>query len=326
MKVLFDKFPVDLFLCMICSALLLPLVFFKIEEPIRIILGVPFILFIPGYVLIAALFSYIKPGSRVTVIERIALSFGVSIAIVPLIGLGLNFSPWGIRLEPMLLSLSVFIFGFGLFAMYRWYSTAPDERFSISIDVKLPVFKNRFDKIVTILLAALIIISVILLLYVILVPKIGEKFTDFYVLGPSGKAEDYPQNLSEGENTTVVIGISNHEYRDVTYTVQIWILNQSTYYNETEGTNKTRIEQMWFVDEISPIELGHVPIDIDSPIEPQWQYNYSFSIQKQGAFKLVFLLFTTPTEHYTPYEDYKNIADQVMSSAYRELHLWITIK
>jgi len=28
-------------------------------------------------------------------IERVALSFGLSIAIVPLIGLVLNFTPWG---------------------------------------------------------------------------------------------------------------------------------------------------------------------------------------------------------------------------------------
>jgi uncharacterized membrane protein len=324
MKVLFDKFPVDLLLCLICSAILLPLVFFKIEEPIRILLGVPFILFIPGYVLVAALLSYKKPGSTVTFIERIALSFGVSIAIVPLLGFALNFSPWGIRVEPLLLVLSVFIFGFGLFALYRWYATTPDERYSVSIDIKLPTFANRFDKVVVILLAALIIISVILLLYVILVPKVGEKFTEFYVLGPNGKAEGYPQNLSVGENATVVIGISNHEYQDVSYTVEVWLMNQSSYFNETEGTNKTSIEHLWFVDEIT-VELDHAPINIDNPVEPQWEYNYSFSLHQEGTFKLVFLLFTTPTEDYTPYEDYKDIADQVSSSAYRELHLWVTI-
>jgi uncharacterized membrane protein len=325
MKVLFDKFPVDLLLCLICSVILLPLVFFEIEEPIRILLGVPFILFIPGYVLVAALLSYKKPGSTVTFIERIALSFGVSIAIVPLIGLGLNFSPWGIRVEPLLLLLSIFIFGFGLFALFRWYSTSPEERYCISIDLRFPVFKNRFDKVVTILLAVLLIVSVILLLYAFLIPKVGEKFTDFYVLGPSGKAEGYPENLSVGENAKIVLGISNHEYRDFTYTVQIWLLNQSTYYNETERMNKTIVENMWFVDEIPSIVLGHAPINIDTPIEPQWEYNYSFSIQKQGAFKLVFLLFTAPTGHYAAYEDYKEMTDQVMSSAYRELHLWITV-
>jgi len=41
-----------------------------------------------------------RPQPRHTVegidgIERVALSFGLSIAIVPLIGLVLNFTPWG---------------------------------------------------------------------------------------------------------------------------------------------------------------------------------------------------------------------------------------
>ena len=37
------------------------------------------------------------------------MSFGLSIAVVPLIGLGLNLTPWGIRLDPILISLAVFV-------------------------------------------------------------------------------------------------------------------------------------------------------------------------------------------------------------------------
>ena len=54
---------------------------------LRIILGLPFLLFFPGYTLIAALF--IKREGMGS-IERVALSFGLSIAVVPLIGLILN--------------------------------------------------------------------------------------------------------------------------------------------------------------------------------------------------------------------------------------------
>ena len=36
--------------------------------------------------------------------------------------------------------------------------------------------------------------------YVIVTPKEGEKFTEFYVLGSGGKAEDYPTNLKVGED------------------------------------------------------------------------------------------------------------------------------
>lgn len=59
---------------------------------LRVPIGLLMVLFVPGYVLIAALFP---KREDLDGIERIALSFGLSIAVVPLIGLGLNYTPWG---------------------------------------------------------------------------------------------------------------------------------------------------------------------------------------------------------------------------------------
>ena len=35
--------------------------------------------------------------------------------------------------------------------------------------------------------------------YVIITPKEGEKFTEFYILGPNGTASDYPTELKVGK-------------------------------------------------------------------------------------------------------------------------------
>ncbi len=40
-------------------------------------------------------------------IERIALCLGMSIVLIPIVGLILNYTPWGIRLIPVTLSLLV---------------------------------------------------------------------------------------------------------------------------------------------------------------------------------------------------------------------------
>ncbi|MCW3133209.1 MAG: DUF1616 domain-containing protein [Methanophagales archaeon] len=73
--------------------------------PLRAVVGFPLVLFLPGYSLVSALF----PGKdELDLLERIALSIGLSICIVVFIGLGLNYTPWGIRLGPVLLVLSVF--------------------------------------------------------------------------------------------------------------------------------------------------------------------------------------------------------------------------
>ena len=83
---------------------------------LRIVLGLPFLMFFPGYVLVTALFTRVGEIDR---IEKIALSFGVSIAVTALIGLGLNYTPWGIRLEPTLFAISVFILILSWIAMLR---------------------------------------------------------------------------------------------------------------------------------------------------------------------------------------------------------------
>jgi uncharacterized membrane protein len=71
----------------------------------RWILGSIFVLYLPGYSLMQLLFP---KGTEVDSLERFALSIGLSLAVVPLIGLVLNFTPWGIRLTPIVASLSAF--------------------------------------------------------------------------------------------------------------------------------------------------------------------------------------------------------------------------
>jgi uncharacterized membrane protein len=169
------------------------------------------------------------------------------------------------------------------------------------------------------------IIAVVSFIYVIVIPKTGEKFTEFYLLGPGGKAEGYPKNLILGNNASVTIGIVNHEYRSINYTIEIWLINQTMIYNESADENETVYNHMWFMDKIN-IMLNHIPIDIEESWEPQWEYNYTFDINKMGDFKLAFLLFTEPTQNYSTSKDYNDIVEEKIEGAYRENHLWISVR
>ena len=86
---------------------------------IRYILGSLYVLFLPGYITIETLYPREYDLSP---LERLALSIGLSLAIVPLLGLALNYTPWGIRLQPILAVLSIYIISMGLVAAYRKYS------------------------------------------------------------------------------------------------------------------------------------------------------------------------------------------------------------
>ncbi len=63
------------------------------------LLAILLVLFMPGYVLVAALFpgGILPEKPEIDWIERIALSFGLSIAVIPLLGLLVNFTPWGME-------------------------------------------------------------------------------------------------------------------------------------------------------------------------------------------------------------------------------------
>jgi len=68
---------------------------------IRNVMGIILVIFLPGYSLTMSLF----PRKQIDNVERIALSIGLSLAMVAITGLVLNYTPMGIRLQPITISL-----------------------------------------------------------------------------------------------------------------------------------------------------------------------------------------------------------------------------
>jgi uncharacterized membrane protein len=275
----------DLLAIIILSILLAWFIYLIPDNPSRIVLGLPFILFFPGYALIGTLFP---EKASLDLIERIALSFGLSIAVVPLIGFGLNFTPFGVRLEPILWSLIAFNIVFALLA--TWRRSSSKEPFLPFVPKALygSAMKefntgSKVDKALTVVLIFAILTSVFAIGYVVAVPREGEHFTEFYVLGPQGKATNYPQNLSVGQSGQVVLGIANHEYKTVTYTIEVWLVN-ATYVNNTTTVNK-----LYFVGSQN-VTLDHTAANTEGTWTKQWETNYNVSIPFPGEYKLWFVL------------------------------------
>jgi uncharacterized membrane protein len=207
----------------ILSIILIVFVALLPSNVLRIVLGLPFILFFPGYTLLSALFPR---RDELGGVARIALSFGLSIAIAPLVGLIANYTPWGIGLYPILVGVAVFIFVTSVVAWYRRSRLSDDESLSTKIKINFTQWKtiSVWNKALPIVLVVLILGSIGTLAYAIVTPKQGEKFTEFYVLGQDGKAEGYPTELSIGETGEVILGIINHEGEDnVVYSVELCI-------------------------------------------------------------------------------------------------------
>lgn len=321
----FEKYPIDILLFLGWSTIILPITALRMEEIIRIILSLPFILFIPGYVLIFTVFPTRKTDKGIDMLERIILSFSLSITIVSTVWLMLIYALGDIQLQSILYILFIFVIGIGFIAIYRWTKINTSDRFTISLDALLPKAERRIDKALIIIVGAIIIIAATALVYVITTPKTGEKFTEFYLLNNERQADNYPTNLTTGENASVIIGIVNHEYQPITYTIEVWLINQTIVFNTTTQKNETTYAHAWFIDSVM-VMLNHTSVDIEGVWEPQWEYNYTFNTNRTGeSIRLTFLLFTTPIDISSHDRDYKDsIADKI-ANAYRETHLVITV-
>ncbi|MFC1909486.1 DUF1616 domain-containing protein, partial [Chloroflexota bacterium] len=206
-----------LVLVLIISTVLLP------SNPIRIVLGVPFVLFFTGYAFIAALFP---ERERMNATERIALSFAMSIVIVPLIGVILGHTALGLRLEPILYSVSSFILITSIIAWIRRKQLPEQKRFGIEFQLTSPNWGESVrDKVLSIALAVTIMGALGVLGYVIATPETEEQFTEFYVVGVGGNGRDYPSQFVLGEADSVTLRVVNREQQAVSYHLEVRIDN-----------------------------------------------------------------------------------------------------
>lgn len=133
-------------------------------------------------------------------------------------------------------------------------------------DIK-QLFKNadtKIDRLLTVILIISIVIAISTLLYVIMVPRVGERFTEFYLLGPGGIAADFPTDLKLGEEGMVIVGIVNHEHAVVSYHLKIKL--------NGEVIHETRVDQL--------------------PHNERWLDLFTFRATRLGENqKLLFLLY-----------------------------------
>lgn len=286
------QLPIDLLI--IAGFVLITNIFVLLPELsgsfLRTCLGIFLVLFLPGYVLAGALFPAKKDLEG---IERAAISFGLNIAIVPILGLGLNYSTWGIREVSVLTEFSIFILLMCAIAYYRRSLLPEVEAFGVPfktyyLSIKAEILekpKSKTDKIIAFTLVLSVLGSIGSLAYIIGNPKEGEHFTEFYIIGNNRTTGNYPTELAQGEKGTVTVGIVNHEYRPMDYTMELRLENKSL---PLPGSQKQ-------------ITLGH---------NMSWEEPITFTPSLEGKnMKLEFLLFNE-TDKTVPY---------------RNLHLWINV-
>jgi uncharacterized membrane protein len=170
------------------------------QSPVRVALGLVVVLLAPGYVLMQTLFAR---RDDVDGVERLALTLGLSIAAVPLLGLLLNWSPWGIRQAPMAIALTGWVLAFAALAAWRRRRAPAGTAFEMPWGT--PVLRQGTALFAFVMLVLLGVPA----LAVALRPP--DTYTEFYVLGSTGQLQSYPTRLEPGERFELTFGVGNFE-------------------------------------------------------------------------------------------------------------------
>ncbi|WP_255192394.1 DUF1616 domain-containing protein [Natronobeatus ordinarius] len=339
------QLPADLAAVLVWTALVNVAVFAPLirETVLRIPLGLVFVLFIPGYAFIAALFPEagesptaddleesdpdaeddpdaeesadafwaLADRSGIDGIERVALSFGLSIAIVPLLGLVLNFTPWGIRLTPIMVAVTAFTVATTAVAAVRRRQLPADERFQVPYRdwleagrAELLEPETRLDGVLNVLLVLSILLAVGTLTFAIVVPPQGEQFSAIYILTEDDDgdrvAANYPTEFELGQPQEIVVGVDNHEHDTVDYTVVV--LEQEV----THAGNETVVEQQRELDRYSP-RLAH---------NESWLHSHALEPTLVGEdVRLVWLLYVDEVPE-----------EPSMDDTEYSVHLWVDVE
>ncbi|WP_165874842.1 DUF1616 domain-containing protein [Natrarchaeobius oligotrophus] len=230
------------------------------ESALRVPFGLAFLFFVPGYAFVAALFP--EDESRSTVsdrtarvtqtesetgdggifgvasktgidwVERLALSFGLSVVIVTLLGLLGDLSSWSVSLEMIAFSVTGFVLVCSGVAVVRRQRLAPADRFRLPLGSHLSAGKSgrtdgelRIDTLANVLLIASIVFAFGIGTLAVAAPAGGEQFSTVSIVTENDDgemvADGYPSEIDHGDDFTVFVDLGNREHREVTYTVVV---------------------------------------------------------------------------------------------------------
>ncbi len=308
------------------------------SPPVRALVGGPLLFLAPGYAVVSLLFPRSKAAavrnagqggsttnavstvgsqagrslhersvSGVTEVERAALAFGTSLALLPILGLMIatvdGFTP-----ATVIVTVSTFVLVVALFALVRRYRVPPRDRYRLEAGARLSAIRSflfpRGSPALALVNLALTV-SVLLALgtggYALLAPQDGETYTGMQLLSEDDSgdlvAAGYPDSIEPGESVPLTVAVENQEGTAMEYTVVV----QQQQYADGSIVDRTELDRVQY--ELADGATGYGDREVTPTAE-------------DGQIRLVFLLYPDGAVPSEPTTD----------NAYRYTHLWVAIE
>jgi uncharacterized membrane protein len=248
--------------------------------PLRVLLTLPALFFLPGYSLTAAAFPRIAPERRgsdgpslldrvkqpaegLDHVERAALGFGLSFALLPIVGLFVAATPGPVTATGTIVALTVVTALFSVVAAVRRWRLDPEERYVLPFDAWRRATTSvtdgsRVDAALSVVLALAVLAAMGAGALAIAAPQDGSSFTNYAIgtINDSGEfiANDYPADWAPGESESIAFQVANYEDERVNYTAvvqmqrigedgQVVELAEIDRFNESLASGRTWTEQ-----------------------------------------------------------------------------------
>ena len=289
--------------------------------PADVPIGFALVFLLPGYAVVAAFHptrcfgtADAPDGPRhagPTALERLVVAIGLSVMIVPLVGVVWNFTPQGIAAPQVLGSLlGIVLLGVSV-AAYRRVRRPPADRFRLPLE-RLSVLRSALggeatrETTASLAVALLVLVSVVAVSTAIAAPQNGESYTELSLLTEdpdSGAltADGYPTTLAPGEPREFHVGIGNHEAEPITYTVVVELQRLDGVGGERAVVAETEVDR--FTRTVAPGDRTQVPRTL----------RVGSGFTGRGLRLAVLLYAGDPPP------------DPGVDNAYREVHLWVDV-
>lgn len=266
------------------------------------LIGLPLLFFAPGYVVVATLFPRARPATpeergvirqtrSVSALERGALAFGLSVAVVPLIGLAIAATSWGFTRTVVVRAVVGFVVVGALLAAIRRFRVPLADRYRFSPRRLLGsvrttlVADSRAHTAVNVVLIATVLLALSSVGYALAAPGSDESYSDLYVLTESDDgdlvASGYPEEVTAGEPQELVVGVDNHEGERTQYELVVVVDRVDTAGDVVEREELERVgatvadgERFTHDHEIAPtmtgddLRVSYLLFDGEAPADP----------------------------------------------------------
>lgn len=305
--------PFGLGLSFVASVAAFLVTVLPVRPLVSVVVGVPFLLFVPGYAVTVALFPRTLPWNGPVDIrgseglfpfDRLVLSIALSIALAIIVGVNLEFTPLEIRASTVVGFLVIITLIAASIGVVR--RADMDRRRSDMWSVSgarafgRSMFATHSDSMATVMVILAVSVSLVSVAVVAGTGERGEQYTEFGLLTEDENgdlvAEDHPSNMTVGEETPLYYTVTNREQRDQTYFIVVQLQEV------TDNGTVTRAERVNGFQ--SPVSAGET-VQRGHTITPTFAGD---------ELRLQYLLYRGQPP-----------AEPSEANAYRHLHIWVDV-